>query len=71
MSIRKKTILKCNRCGKTVAIDDDCFDAVAAVRAAGDGWRHIDSSTDLCGECAKSYFKLKDRQDRELSDFMG
>ena len=71
MTINQQVVLRCDRCGRSETINKECYDAVAAVREAGHGWRHISSDIDLCGECAESYARLKEKHDREVSEFLG
>ena len=68
MGIDKKTFVICDRCGKSIEVDDtvSLFD----VSRSHEGWTRANADRILCPECSPGYELLLARHKVELEDYM-
>jgi hypothetical protein len=74
MSIVRKMLVICDRCGKHQEIrwdEDDPFSEFALADERRDGWFAPDHDHHLCPGCASAYKRKEDEMRRELKRLAG
>lgn len=68
MSLKKISILECDRCGESITVEDNAiaYDVVDSHK----GWKHISQDRFLCPKCAEGYELLEARHKVELEDYI-
>ena len=73
MSIIKKTMLRCDRCGKVVEAPESVASLGLPPFPEGGlaGWIQTDGDHHLCADCARPYLAKKSEMERELKHLAG